>query len=63
VQAVRKTLATTPHDASRFAALLPTLVLGVVQLATMLQLLALAAPIVPEVTGFEGGLDGFLHAR
>lgn len=63
VQAVRKTLAATPEGVSRAAALIPVVVLGVVQLATLLQLLALAAPIVPEVTAFEGGLDGFFHAR
>lgn len=63
VQGVRKTLATTPEGASRIAALIPIVVLSAVQLATMLQLLALAAPIVPEATSFEGGLDGFFHGH
>ena len=63
VQAVRKTLAATPEGASRVAALLPMAVLGVVQLAALLQLIALAAPIVPEATAFRGGLDGFFDAR
>jgi len=61
VQAVRKTLAGTPEGTSRRAALLPIAVLGFVQLATLLQLLALAAPIVPEVTAFEHGVDGIIH--
>lgn len=63
VQATRKTLAAAPDGASRVGALLPVAVLGVVQLATLLQLLAIASPIVPEVTGFDGGLDGFFRGH
>jgi len=63
VQSVRKTLGSLQEGDNRFAALLPLAVLAFVQLATMLQLIALAAPIVPEVTSFDGGLDGFLGGQ
>lgn len=59
IQGVRKTIESRSEGESRAAALVPLAVLAFVQLATMLQLVALASPIVPEVTGFEGGLDGF----
>ncbi len=38
----------------------PVIVLVTVQLASMAQLLAIASPILPEVTVFDGGLEGLV---
>lgn len=40
-----------------WSVVLPVLVTIVMQLATLLQLIAIASPILPEVTVFDGGLD------
>lgn len=40
-----------------FAALMPVGVVVVMQLVTLLQLIALASPILPETTVFDGGID------
>jgi len=37
--------------------LFPVLVFVGVNLAALLQLVALAAPILPELTAFDGGID------
>lgn len=41
----------------RLAVLLPVVVTVVMQLATLMQLAAIAAPILPERTPFSGGID------
>jgi len=40
-----------------WSVVLPVVVTIVMQLATLLQLIAIASPILPEVTVFDGGLD------
>jgi hypothetical protein len=46
---------------SRRATVLPAVaVFAVVHLASLLQLIALASPIIPEWTVFDGGVDAFL---
>jgi hypothetical protein len=40
--------------------LAPVMVLVTVQLASMAQLVAIASPILPEVTVFDGGLEGLV---
>jgi hypothetical protein len=42
------------------ATLLPVMVLVVLLLATLVQLVALASPILPEATPFDGGIDRLL---
>ena len=42
---------------SRAAALLPVLVIVVMHLTALLQLVAIASPILPETTIFDGGID------
>ena len=54
---VRRTFARAPKDAGRVALLFPVLVFVGVNLAALLQLVALAAPILPELTAFDGGID------
>jgi hypothetical protein len=46
---------------SRRTVLLPVFVTLGMQLATLLQLAAIAAPILPERTFFSGGVDHFTH--
>jgi len=45
---------------SRLRVVPAVLVLAVVQLACLVQLVALASPILPEWTLFDGGIDAFL---
>ena len=54
---VRRTFARAPKDAGRLSLLFPVLVFVGVNLAALLQLVALAAPILPELTAFDGGID------
>lgn len=54
---VRGVLKRAPKDASKGAVLLPILIVVIMQLATMLQFIAVASPILPELTVFDGGID------
>jgi hypothetical protein len=59
----RNLLRQRPPGTRRRAALFPAGVLVVVQLATLLQLIALASPILPHDTPFEGGVDQLIGSR
>jgi hypothetical protein len=50
-----------PAGASKMAAFVPALVILGMQLATLLQLASVVAPIFPERTPFSGGIDHFGH--
>ena len=54
---VRGTLKRVPEGASRTATLLPVLVTLAMQVLTLVQLAAIAAPIFPEHTPLSGGID------
>src|SRR5690606_5481007 len=56
----RNVLRAVPVGPSRAAMLLPVAIFLAIQLATMVQLIALASPILPEVTVFDGGVDHML---
>jgi lysylphosphatidylglycerol synthetase-like protein (DUF2156 family) len=53
----RNVLRRRPPGTRRRAAIFPASVLVLMQLATLLQLIALASPILPHDTPFEGGVD------
>ena len=50
-----------PAATPRGALVLPVAVFVVMQAATLVQLVALAAPILPELTVFDGGIDRMVH--
>jgi hypothetical protein len=54
---VRGTIRRLPKGTSKMAVLLPVFVTLAMQLLTLMQLAALAAPIFPERTPFSGGID------
>lgn len=54
---VRGVLKRSPAGVSKGAVLLPVMIVVAMQLATMLQFIAVASPILPEVTVFDGGID------
>lgn len=56
---VRGLLRRLPPGASKLAALVPAFVILAMQLATLLQLASVVAPIFPERTPFSGGIDHF----
>lgn len=56
----RNVLRAVPLGTSKAAMLLPVAIFLAIQLATMVQLIALASPILPEVTVFDGGVDHML---
>ena len=53
----RNALRSAQAGIQRRAIALPALVLLVVQMAILVQLIALASPILPQHTVFEGGFD------
>jgi hypothetical protein len=53
----RRALMQKPAGVSRRATLLPVMVFVGMHLAALLQLIALAAPMLPELTAFDGGID------
>lgn len=57
VMFVRGVLRRIEPGASKTAVVVPALVVLVMQLATLLQLAAIAAPIFPDRTPFSGGID------
>ena len=57
---LRGVIARTPSTASRFAMLLPSSVFVVFVVAALLQFIAIASPILPELTPFDGGIDRVL---
>ncbi|MEW5852026.1 MAG: hypothetical protein AB2A00_24775 [Myxococcota bacterium] len=54
---IRNILRSVPRDVSRSTVLFTVAVFLGMQLATLLQLIALFAPILPELTVFDGGID------
>lgn len=54
---VRGTLRRSPAGASKAAVLVPVIVTLAMQVLTLVQLAAVAAPIFPERTPFSGGID------
>jgi hypothetical protein len=58
---VRGTIKRAPEGASKLATLIPILVTLAMQVLTLLQLAAIAAPIFPEHTPFSGGIDHFVQ--
>jgi hypothetical protein len=54
---VRGALRRAPPTAGRLAVLLPVLIVVTMQLVTMVQFIAVASPILPEITVFDGGID------
>ncbi len=58
---VRGVVRRLPAGGSVMAALIPAAVILAMQLATLLQLAAVVAPIFPERTPFSGGIDHFGH--
>lgn len=56
----RAVFARAPEMASKLAVGLPLLVLMVTQIATLVQFIHVASPIIPEVTVFDGGADAML---
>ena len=59
---VRAALNRRPHDARRRAVLFPALIFATVQILALLQLTALASPILPETTPFAAGAEGLLSS-
>jgi hypothetical protein len=57
----RGVLRRLPAGAPKLAAFVPALVILGMQLATLLQLASVVAPIFPERTPFSGGIDHFGH--
>ena len=57
---VRATLRRRKQDTMPGSLALPTIVMVVMNAACLLQLVALASPILPEATIFEGGVDGVI---
>lgn len=53
----RNVMKRAPAETNRIALLLPVAVFLAIQMATLVQLIALASPILPEVTVFDGGID------
>jgi hypothetical protein len=46
-----------PAEVARWTVVLPAVVLLAMQLASLVQLIAIASPILPEITVFDGGID------
>lgn len=61
VMFVRGTIRRLPPGTSRMAVLLPVAVTLGMQVLTLVQLAAIAAPIFPERTLFSGGIDRLAH--
>jgi hypothetical protein len=57
VMFVRGTIRRLPAGTSKMAVLLPVAVTLAMQILTLVQLAAIAAPIFPERTPFSGGID------
>lgn len=54
---VRGTLRRMPEGAARASTIMPLAVIVTLQMGALLQLVALASPILPEVTAFDSGVD------
>jgi hypothetical protein len=48
-------------ETNRRSVVLPIAVFKVIQIATLLQLIALVSPILPEHTHVDRGIDGLAH--
>jgi hypothetical protein len=59
---MRAVVTRVPKDVGPVVAL-PVLVMVVFQLATLVQLVYVASPILPEITVFDGGMDAVLGDR
>lgn len=58
---VRGALSRVHQGARKRSVALPIITILVMQQATLLQLVALASPILPEVTVFDGGVDSLIR--
>ena len=54
---LRASLASAPREARLGAVVLPVSAVAIMELAVMVQLIAMASPILPEETRFDGGID------
>jgi hypothetical protein len=54
---VRNLVLRVPAEVARWTVVLPAVVLLAMQLASLVQLVAIASPILPEITVFDGGID------
>lgn len=61
VMFIRGTIRRLPPGTSKLAVLLPVAVTLGMQILTLIQLAAIAAPIFPERTMFSGGIDRIAH--
>ena len=61
--AVRAVLSRIPSEVTRFAALTPLAVLLCAQMASLVQFIHVASPILPEVTVFDGGMDAIIEGN
>jgi len=59
---IRGLVSRVKDEASKISYLLPIVVVLVMLLATLVQLIALASPILPELTVFDGGLDRMIQS-
>ena len=50
-----------PKDVSRLRVAIPVLALVGIQLATLVQFIYIASPILPEITVFDGGMDAIVN--
>jgi hypothetical protein len=57
---IRAALRALPATLSRATVVVPALVVVCLQLATLVQFIALASPVLPELTPFDGGVDTLL---
>lgn len=58
--AVRAVFSRIPGDVARSTAIVPLVVLLSAQLASLVQFIHVASPILPEVTVFDGGMDAII---
>lgn len=58
---IRGVVTRVKEQASRLSYLLPIFVIIIILLATLVQLIAVASPILPELTVFDGGVDRMIQ--
>ena len=61
--AVRAVFSRIPGGVTRSTAILPLAVLLCAQLASLVQFIHVASPILPEVTVFDGGMDAIIDGH
>ncbi|HJN72647.1 MAG TPA: hypothetical protein QGF58_01820 [Myxococcota bacterium] len=58
---VRTVAKRVPKDVGRMHVAIPVLVIVGIQLATLVQFIYIASPILPEITVFDGGMDAIVN--